>query len=160
MVGLRSGHWPSPSLASGEPRMRWTLRIAGLLLVGLGCVFGGNASASDFAERLAAWNVGPVHAPVLGPASGAVAPTAYEEPAAPRAPSRIQASSQPAASSPVTAAPQSQWEQMAFGHRDAYGYPGAGYAEGSNGGCSVCGDCSAFGEYGPAGCDMCCGRPL
>ncbi len=45
---------------------------------------------------------------------------------------------------------------MAYGHGDAYDYPGAAYAGAAYAGAS----CGACGDHGPAGCDMCCGRPL
>ena len=127
--------------------MRLITRFAWLVLIGLGCAASGVASASEFAERLAAWNVGPMR----GPTIREVAPASYEEPAPTPAYSRNQSSAQPAAPPAATPPLRSQWQQMAFDHGDTYAYPGAACGGASCGGC---------GDYGHASCDMCCGKPL
>ena len=144
--------------------MRLPIRLAWLVLVGFGCTAnGGIVRASEFAERLAAWNVGPSRG---GPQQREVAQAAYEEHAPAAAGARAPASAQPAApASPVpvqaTVRPQSQWQQMAFGTGEGYGYSGAAYgAVGCGGGSCGPAGCAGCGDYGYSNCDMCCGKPL
>ncbi len=134
--------------------MRLSMRITGLVLAGLGCLACAAADASDFAERLAAWNVGPVR----GTASREIAPAAYEETAAAIAPSESSALMQPPAAAPPAAAPHSQWQQMAFGHGAAQGYPAGMPVAGECATCGAGGHCGTGGY--PGNCDMCCGKPL
>lgn len=124
-------------------------RTAGLVAASLVAVVGASAAASDFSERMAAWNAGPVR----GPQARQVTQAAYQEPIpeSPASPAPAARSSAPASQATVATqvvTPQSQWHQMAFGHGPEYGSYMGPTNHGSDGTC------------GPAGCDMCCGKPL
>jgi hypothetical protein len=117
------------------------IRTAALLGAALS-VFAPAAYASEFAERLAAWQG--------GPARSSVQQASYQDVASPEM-------------APVPAeefvpaeelAPASHWQQMAFGRAHPAGpVDGTAYYEGGPapyGGCASCGDC------GPACGDGCC----
>src|SRR5262245_39570073 len=99
-----------------EPPMQRSMRISGLLALGAFLLISCATQASDFSERLVAWNVGPAR----GTASREVAPAAYVEELPAAAPSDVPASSQPVAPQRQAVAPRSQWQQMAFGPGGSY----------------------------------------
>lgn len=136
--------------------MPLSMRTAGLVVAILVALASTPSAASDFAERMAAWNAGPVR----GARERHVVQAAYQEPVpdspatgAPAATANVPVQ-QARPAQQVTAAPRSQWQQMAYGNGYAYG-PHTGMP--MHGGCDTCGVGDAC---GPTGCDMCCGKPL
>ncbi|MEX2176350.1 MAG: BBP7 family outer membrane beta-barrel protein [Pirellulaceae bacterium] len=100
-------------------------------------------AASDFSERMAAYNV--------GPATGRVAPAAHREPA-PRA-------ANPPAAPHSNPAPRSPWHEMAYGGYDAGGAMSCGPMSCGSMGCGAAG-CGPGGNAGPQGYETCCGKTL
>jgi hypothetical protein len=133
--------------------MRLNCTIAAALALFTALAASSAASASDFNERLAAWNV--------GPQQGRVQQSAHQEAIQPSAPQADGTRSVPPTYAPATppaarAAPYSPWHDMAYGHGRLTMDPGLAMSPGScgPGGCGTCGDC------GPHDCEMCCGKPL